>query len=363
MSVYFNEIKWGDPNNTTLIVQSGTYWESIYRYINGTGKGVVGPECSSVGVAGFLLGGGISSFSPRYGLGIDQVLDINLILANGSYLQASRNIYSDLFWGLSGGGGGNFGVVTSFTLKTFDMKFSGFFYICYNMSQYKTILDKYRVYFLDAEAEMAYNNGIFKSSGRHNFCIYLYPNNITDYGAFLEFVKPFTFNATSISFTNYTSIPIDPDTPDPLNYLYDKSMVIDNITGYNDEMIEILANTSMEIIPTWELIFEIFGKGVKSFPEDYSVFPHRSKAGVLQLKCFWPVQQDTVLGEKVRKAADDFWAALGAFNKGAYINYIDPGLKDWSVAYYENNYERVKEIKQRVDPNNFFWFDQAIGAQ
>lgn len=99
---------------------AGVQGSDIYEAANAQGVVVVGGECATVGpVGGFTQGGGHSALSSRFGLAADQVLEWQVVDGHGQLLSASRTVNCDLYWALSGGGGGTYGVVYSMTVKTF----------------------------------------------------------------------------------------------------------------------------------------------------------------------------------------------------------------------------------------------------
>ena len=98
----------------------GNRWGDIYRVLDAEGLSVVGGRASPVGVGGLLLGGGISFFSPRYGYAADNVVSFEIVLASGEVVTASAETNADLYKALKGGSN-NFGVVISFTLRTFEI--------------------------------------------------------------------------------------------------------------------------------------------------------------------------------------------------------------------------------------------------
>lgn len=106
-------------NQERIYVSGGAVWKDVYKELHDKDPRliVVGGQCPTVGVSGFLLGGGISPFSRSYGLGIDNIEAIQIVKANGELAIVSAENHPDLFWALRGGGGGNFGVATGFFLK------------------------------------------------------------------------------------------------------------------------------------------------------------------------------------------------------------------------------------------------------
>lgn len=109
------------PSVKALKLGGGQSWLEAYEAV-GLDYDVVGGHEPSLGAAGgWLMGGGLSPWSRRYGLGVDNVLQFEVVLANGNLVTADRCSYPDLFWALRGGGGGSFGVVTAVQYKLRDV--------------------------------------------------------------------------------------------------------------------------------------------------------------------------------------------------------------------------------------------------
>lgn len=103
----------------TVSVGSGATWDAVYSQLEREGLSVAGGRVAGVGVGGLALGGGISYFGPREGLTCNQVTSFEVVLANGSVVVADEKQNADLWWGLRGGSN-NFGIVTRFSLRTFE---------------------------------------------------------------------------------------------------------------------------------------------------------------------------------------------------------------------------------------------------
>ncbi|KAH9924781.1 uncharacterized protein B0H18DRAFT_1104924 [Fomitopsis serialis] len=114
----FDQVRF-DSSSNTLAVGAGCLWDEVYRKVSDYGRNVVGGAASEgVGVAGWLLGGGYSMKTNKYGIGIDNVVQYRIVLPDGKICVATKNNeYTDLFQALRGGGN-NFGIVTEFTLRT-----------------------------------------------------------------------------------------------------------------------------------------------------------------------------------------------------------------------------------------------------
>jgi FAD/FMN-containing dehydrogenase len=105
-----------------VTVETGARWLAVYDAVTtGGGRYVQGGGCTTVGVAGFINGGGFGSFSKRYGLGAAGLLEAEIVTADGSVLVANACSHPDLFWAIKGGGGGSLGVLTKLTLRTREL--------------------------------------------------------------------------------------------------------------------------------------------------------------------------------------------------------------------------------------------------
>ncbi|MGH3249886.1 MAG: FAD-binding oxidoreductase, partial [Trebonia sp.] len=105
-------------SGSTAVVGAGTRLIDFYNGLAATGRAVPGGSCPTVGIGGLTLGGGVGVTARAYGLTCDNVESLQIVTANGAVLAADPGHYGDLFWACQGGGGGNFGVVTSFTFRT-----------------------------------------------------------------------------------------------------------------------------------------------------------------------------------------------------------------------------------------------------
>lgn len=149
-------------------VGPGLRWQDVYEWIGQYGRVVVGGRYPTVGVSGYLLGGGISFLSGQYGWGANNVKNYEIVTADSQILNVNASFHPDLFWALKGGSS-NFGIVTRFDLQTFPQ---GKIYggtVSYNTSSVPSFLDA-------LENWISPGGGIVDASSAINPNIFLYPN-------------------------------------------------------------------------------------------------------------------------------------------------------------------------------------------
>lgn len=117
--VNINGIQLSD-DQSVVSVGPGNRWKTIAEYLDPMGLAIVGGRVGDIGVSGLTLGGGISWFSGKYGWACDNVRKYEVVLADGSVVEASAEENADLYKALRGGGGPNFGIVTRFDFETFE---------------------------------------------------------------------------------------------------------------------------------------------------------------------------------------------------------------------------------------------------
>jgi len=130
-------------DHKTATVQTGIRGteleEELYKYNLVVPTGL----CFGPRVAGYTLGGGKSAIARRYGLTIDQLLEVEMVDANGCVIKANKKENADLFWALRGGGGGNFGICTSFKFRTHHIDQVAYANIGWKLSDFSMVLEKW----------------------------------------------------------------------------------------------------------------------------------------------------------------------------------------------------------------------------
>jgi FAD/FMN-containing dehydrogenase len=155
----------GTEGVTAVTTSAGNRWLEAYKAASAAGLYIQGGGCTSVGACGgFALGGGFGSFSKRYGSGAAGVLELEVVLADGSIVIANKFHNTDLFWALRGGGGGTFGVVTHMTVLAHpEPKISGWIsgpIVAKSDAAYKELLERYVSFVASTLSTPVYGEGV-----------------------------------------------------------------------------------------------------------------------------------------------------------------------------------------------------------
>ena len=146
-----------DPAARTVRVAAGCVWGDVDHATHAFGMATPSGFISTTGVAGLTLGGGIGYLTRRYGLTIDNLLSVDMVLADGRFVTASAKENDDVFWAIRGGGG-NFGVVTSFEFRLYPVSTVQFGPTFWPLEQAADVLKAYREFIVRAPEEV---NGFF----------------------------------------------------------------------------------------------------------------------------------------------------------------------------------------------------------
>lgn len=138
---------------SSITVQPGARWKDVYELLDDQKVTVTGARTGSVGVGGYLLGGGISTLAARHGWSVDTVTSVEVVLANGAIRQTDEQQYPGLFRALKGGGS-NFGIPTRFTMRTFPFVSFQYAIIRYEAAKIEQLMDKFSGAVEDAETDL-----------------------------------------------------------------------------------------------------------------------------------------------------------------------------------------------------------------
>ncbi len=359
-----------DPSARTARVQGGATWGDVDQKTQEFGLATPSGIISTTGVGGLSLGGGFGWLSRKHGLTVDNLLSADVVTAKGELLKAGPDENSDLFWAIRGGGG-NFGIVTSFEFRLHRVGPEVLFGpTVYRIEDAAEVLRHYRDFSLEAPSECtAYADFLtapplpFLPEEVHGtkvlFLVQFYTGELETGEATLRPLREFGIPlADAVAPTSYAEAQSrsDPLFPKGGRY-YWKSH---NFAALTDEVIDTLVG-SAATMPTaqCDILIQQQGGRIGDLAPDATAYRHRNAgfAATLGGRCEEP-QQD---GECITWAREAH-AALGEHaGAGVYVNFLSHDESDERLpAAYGENTARLRKVKAKYDPGNFFQVNQNI---
>jgi FAD/FMN-containing dehydrogenase len=353
-----------DPGHRTARAEPGVTWRAFDHATQTFGLATTGGQISTAGIAGLTLGGGWGYLARKHGLSCDNLLSVDVVTADGLFLTASASENSDLFWGLRGGGG-NFGVVTSFEYQLHPVGpvFAGI--VAYPIQKAKAVLELFREVTSTAPDELAFDIVLITLPDGTpivgmNIC---YNGPIAEGEKVVRPLRsagsPVLDQVGPITYTAAQQL-IDGFYPTGLQS-YWKSSFLDKITdGAIDTMV---AYCNKRPTPICHGIIEHqLGGAVRRADREATAFAHRDvEYSFMALG----VSADPGGAEKCVRWARDFWGAMQPYStRAVYVNYLgeeaDEGRERVKAAYGPEKYARLVALKNKYDPDNLFRLNQNI---
>lgn len=395
-----------------LTVQAGTRWLEAYQAAASQGRYVQGGGCTSVGAAGgFLQGSGYGSFSKRFGTGAANVLELEVVTADGQVRVANEKEHPDLFWALKGGGGGTFGVVTRATLRSHPMP--GNLVLVFGSIQardeeaYRELIRRFVAFSPDHLENPHWGEQVgFGPDNRMSLgltCLEmteeearetwrplldsLEPDRYTSQIDFSELPLASLWDARAWAQRDPGFITHDPRPDKPWfwwttnqgevsAYIYSYQSMWVPRTAFADRLGEVFFQASRHAP------FKLhYNKGLAGAAPDAlertrntAVNPAVLDASALIICCLRADasipgmaghEPDPVKGKaaaaRVQAAMDLLRAAMPG--SGAYSNEADFFEPDWQSSFWGENYPRLLAIKRKYDPENFFRVHHGVGSE
>jgi len=351
-----------DPKTKTARAQGGVTWGQFDRETVAFDLVSTGGTVSTVGIAGLTLGGGIGWLMRKYGLACDNLVSVDIVTADGQFLTASEAENADLFWAVRGGGG-NFGVVTSFEYRLHELEPITAGVALYPFAMAKDVLRFYREFTSSAPDSVTTMAGISNGpvAGEKAVWIAVCHSGPKTEGERLlrpikEFGPPVMDMIGSMPYTVLQSM-MD------ANYAFgNRNYWRSNyLTELSDEVIDIIMARSDGLPSTAGSTpyFEHMHGAVGRLGEQDAAFANRAAKYNFTVLSVW---KDSGEDDKNIKWTRELGDAMKSWATGAgYVNYMtdDEGAKRVR-ATYGSNYERLVAIKRKYDPTNFFSGNQNI---
>jgi len=359
-----------DPESRKARAGGGALWSHVDRETQAFGLAVTGGIVTHTGIGGLTLGGGIGHLMRKLGLTIDNLLSCDVVTADGRLVLASEQANDDLFWGLRGGGG-NFGIVTSFEYQVHPvgpMVLAGM--LLYPLDQAAEVLAYFREYVAEAPDEVGILGNLRLAPPLPVVPPELHGKPVVAMvvcyaGAIEEGEKEFE------GLRRFATPALDTIAPKP--YLAHQSMfdaAFPHGRGYywkscalpplTDEMIDVLIRQAEKITSRLSAMpLFTLGGAVARVPEDATAFPGRKAQHNLNIVGAWEINDPDP--ERHIAWVRQTWEAMRPFSTGAYVNFMSDEPADRLRAVYgPDKYERLVALKRRYDPENVFRHNQNI---
>jgi FAD/FMN-containing dehydrogenase len=338
-------------------IGAGARLGQVYAALHAHGRTLPAGCGPTVGITGLTLGGGIGLLGRKHGLTCDRLADAQVVLADGSAVDCDRDHEPDLFWGLRGAGGGQFGVVTSLRFDTVPEPVTTRIEAHWPSTALGELVSAWQAWAPDAPDALTVNLTLESEPGAPVQAT-LFGAATLEEGPTRELLQEFTDRAgvaaaielrAGLPYHHLKSTFTDPrDTPGRAlrirSEFFSRSLAPGTLTSLLTQL------GDPETTGRRQLAFTAMGGAYNRVAEDATAFAHRSERFLL---------------EHIADAADPWvdrsWATAHADGSGrVYPNFPDPALDDWAVAYHAGNYPRLAAVKNAYDPHRFFDFPQAI---
>jgi len=359
-----------DPKNRTVRVGAGCTTGDVDHATHVFGQAVPFGVVSTTGVAGLTLSGGHGYLTRQYGLAVDNLIAADVVLADGSFLTASETENADLLWGLRGGGG-NFGVVTSFLFRTNPaaMVYGG--PIVFALSDAPAVMKWFREnqpkapdqFFMFLGLQSVPPGDPFpKEHWSKKMCVIV----VSHTGPLAEgeeavnavraaLPKPIIDWAQPMPYTTIQTM-FDPLFPKGLQWYW------------KGDFVKELPNAAIDAHAAFAAKVPNALSGMHLYPVDGAVHRQKKDASAWGYRdatwslVIYGVDPDPAMAPALKQWAQDYWTAVHPFNlPGAYANFMmDDEGEDRVKAAYAGNYDRLASLKKKYDPANLFHVNQNI---
>jgi FAD/FMN-containing dehydrogenase len=351
-----------DPDRATATAEGGVIWGELNDDAAEHGLAVTGGAVSGTGIAGYTLGGGLGWLMAKYGLAADNLLAAELVTAEGDILHVDTASHRDLFWALRGGGG-NFGIVTSFTYRLHRVETVVGGLIAHPIEAAPDLLRFYRDEVTGCSDDLTVFAGLVHApDGSGAMLSALVVFHVGDAEAaerelapFKAWGSPLVVDVGPMPYPVMNTL-LDAGFPDgSLNYW------LSSFThGLPDGLIDIAVERFASVpSPMTAILLEHFHGAVTRVGATETAVPHRNRGWNLLIPAVWADPADTEAN--IAWARDTFAAMQPYFGSGRWLNYLGDDQADDAIrAAYGPNYDRLREVKRRYDPDNVFHLNHNV---
>ncbi len=376
----------GSGSGGSATVGAGARLIDAYSALNGAGVSIPAGSCPTVGIAGLALGGGVGVVDRAYGLTCDAIQSLQVVTADARVVTANSTTNPDLYWACRGGGGGNFGIVTSLTLQTFPTAPLTLVFLSWPWSAASQVLPAWLTW-APVRPDQLWSNCLLEAApsgaapALQVGVVWQGPPGGIDVqvSALVSAVgtPPSSRYTETVPFSHamyveggcatFSQAACHLPTQNPAGILTRQPSLAKS--GYLDRPFDdagvaaLIAGIDARQSSRAQGAagFDAYGGAINRVPAAATAFVHRSAIASVQYNVpFTPGTPPSELASS-QQWLDGWYGSLTPYMDGqAYQNYIDPALSDWPTAYYGSNLARLKRVKKAWDPDGAFRFSQSI---
>jgi FAD binding domain/Berberine and berberine like len=370
MVIDFTQMKGArfDASSSTIRAEPGCTQGDVNHLGQSFGVAVPAGVVSTTGIAGLTLGGGTGYLTRRYGLTIDNLLAVDMVLADGSFVTANAEEHPDLFWAIRGGGG-NFGIVTSFLYRASPVGDVVGGPMFWDLSDAREVLEWHSEFVPSASDDLYGFFAFLRAQPGDPFPVHLHGKILCGviwcysgaperadavFKPIREFRKPLLEVVGPMPYTAMQSL-FDPLVPPGLQWYWKGHFMGRPTKEAIDRHLE-FGSQVPTLLSTMHL-YPVDGAAARVGREE-TAFSYREAQYSMAI-C--GIDPDPANADLITKWTRDYWVALEPYGLGgAYVNFMmDEGAERVKTAY-RDNFERLVEIKTKYDPDNFFARNQNI---
>ncbi len=347
-----------------VTVGGGTRLGDIYRELWRFGVTVPAGTCPRIGIGGHVLGGGMGILSRSRGALVDHLAALEFVDAEGRTYTVDENEHPDLFWACRGGGGGSYGIATSYTLRTSPVDEVTLFTFSWSWDQF-------------APAVRAWQSWLASTDDRVNTFLSLFPREQDLVAAFGVYDGP-AAEFEELMRPLVSAVPPQDQVVEPMPFI----QAVDTVEALQGEAVaadQVRAQGSSAIVaepaddaaiatlqtfltdpPSHRAEVAVYGMGgaIGRRARTDMAFVHRTGLMAFEYRTDWDRPEDD--GKNLAWVEALRHAMAPHTTGAAYVNTIDMALENWLWAYYEENLPRLMEVKRRYDPGDVFHHAQSI---
>ena len=365
----------------TATIGAGAKLVDIYDQLSSQGVCIPSGTCPTIGIAGITQGGGIGVVDRAYGLTCDSLVSAQVVLADGTVVTADADTHADLFWALRGGGGGNFGIVTSMTFNTFATSDLTSFFANFAWTDAAAVLAAWQAW--PQTLPDTVWSGLVMGTSSPTPVIQvsgMFIGTDTDFAPiWAQFlaaagVTPTSYSAQVQSFHDAMLASCSGETVSQCHLASETSdgevaraSFVASSDFFNTALPSAGIQALIAAVNTQEttgeiiVIMDLMGGAINRVAPDATAFVHRNSIFSAQYYISGPVGVTPTQVAEAQSIVSGFRTTMSTWSSGeAYQNYLDPSLVNWQQAYYGANYARLVQVKAAYDPTQVFKPVQGI---